>query len=196
MKIPLSAAFMSRYTKREYKLTENWTREPKGDTWIIYIYIYILCTNILIIIIIMLIMLHMRYITIIIFFITILTQYMYVIIYYIYIAMPTINYTYIYIYWLYNYFSNILYCWNITFVPIKMFFRNCTLNSPSAVCIAILRTWLGSQKGSHVAPKMQHVTFCDSIGRFDWCRTKRIDSVCGGNMDTPMCERRICNLMG
>ena len=38
---------------------------------------------------------------------------------------------------------------------------------------------IGLTKRSHVAPKMQHVTFCDSIGRFDWCRTKRIDSVCG-----------------
>ena len=25
----------------------------------------------------------------------------------------------------------------------------------------------------------QHVTFCDTIVRFDWCRTNRIDSVCG-----------------
>ena len=33
---------------------------------------------------------------------------------------------------------------------------------------------------SHVAPKMQHVTFCDSIVRFDWCRTNSIESVCGG----------------
>ena len=38
---------------------------------------------------------------------------------------------------------------------------------------------IGFTKRSHVAPKMQHVTFCDSIVRFDWCRTKRIDSVCG-----------------
>ena len=39
---------------------------------------------------------------------------------------------------------------------------------------------IGLTKRSHVAPKMQHVTFCDSILRFDWCRTKRIDSVvCG-----------------
>ena len=38
----------------------------------------------------------------------------------------------------------------------------------------------GFTRQSHVPPKMQHVTFCDSIVRFDWCRTKRIDSVCGG----------------
>ena len=37
---------------------------------------------------------------------------------------------------------------------------------------------IGLTKRSHVAPKMQHVTFCDSIVRFDWCCTLRIDSVC------------------
>ena len=42
--------------------------------------------------------------------------------------------------------------------------------------------------GSHVAPKMQHVTFCDSIVRFDWCRTKRIDSVCGVTW-IPLCAK-------
>ena len=43
-------------------------------------------------------------------------------------------------------------------------------------------------KRSHVAPKMQHVTFCDSIVRFDWCGTKRIDSVCGVTW-IPLCVR-------
>ena len=43
-------------------------------------------------------------------------------------------------------------------------------------------------KRSHVAPKMQHVTFCDSIVRFDWCRTKRIDTVCGVTW-IPLCAR-------
>ena len=60
----------SLYKVMSRKPTENRTREPKGDVWII-IYMYILCTNILIIII-MLIMLYMHYITIIIYFITIL----------------------------------------------------------------------------------------------------------------------------
>ena len=46
--------------------------------------------------------------------------------------------------------------------------------------------WL--TKLSHVAPKMQHVTFCGSIVRFDWCRTKRIDSVCGVTW-IPLCAR-------
>ena len=43
-------------------------------------------------------------------------------------------------------------------------------------------------KRSHVAPKMQHVTYCDSIVRFDWCRTKRIDSVCGVTW-IPLCAK-------
>ena len=55
---------------------------------------------------------------------------------------------------------------------------------------------IGLTKRSHVAPKMQYVTFCDSIVRLDWCRTKRIDSMCGGNMDTSMREGRICDHMG
>ena len=47
---------------------------------------------------------------------------------------------------------------------------------------------IGLTKRSHVAPKMQHATFCDSIVRFDWCRTKRIDSVCGVTW-VPLCAR-------
>ena len=43
-------------------------------------------------------------------------------------------------------------------------------------------------KRSHVAPKMQHLTFCDSIVGFDWCRTKRVDSVCGVTW-IPLCAR-------
>ena len=46
----------------------------------------------------------------------------------------------------------------------------------------------GLTKRSHVAPKMQHVTFCDSIVRFDWCCTKRIDSVFGVTW-IPLCAR-------
>ena len=41
---------------------------------------------------------------------------------------------------------------------------------------------------SHVAPKMQHVTFCDTILRFDLCRTKRLDSVCVVTL-IPQCAR-------
>ena len=47
---------------------------------------------------------------------------------------------------------------------------------------------IGLTKRSHVAPKMQHVTFCDSIVRFDWCRKKRIDSMCGVTW-IPLCAR-------
>ena len=47
---------------------------------------------------------------------------------------------------------------------------------------------IGFTKRSHVEPKMQHVTFCDSIVRVDWCRTKRIDSVCGV-IWIPLCAR-------
>ena len=47
---------------------------------------------------------------------------------------------------------------------------------------------IGLTKRSHVALKMQHVTFCDSIVRFDWCRTKRIDSVCVVTW-IPLCAR-------
>ena len=47
---------------------------------------------------------------------------------------------------------------------------------------------IGLTKRSHVAPKMQHVTFCDSIVRFDWCRTKRIYSVCEVTW-IPLCAR-------
>ena len=38
---------------------------------------------------------------------------------------------------------------------------------------------IGLKKRSHVPLKMLHVTFCDSIVRFVWCRRNSIDSVCG-----------------
>ena len=47
---------------------------------------------------------------------------------------------------------------------------------------------IGLKKQSHVAPKVQHVTFCDSIVRFDWFHTKRIDSVCAVTW-IPLCAR-------
>ena len=47
---------------------------------------------------------------------------------------------------------------------------------------------IGLTKRSHVAPKMQHVPFCDSIVRVYWCRTKRIDSECGVTW-IPLCAR-------
>ena len=64
-----------------------------------------------------------------------------------------------------------------------------TALSPSLSSVSINFTYMiGLTKRSHVAPKMQHVTFCDSIVRFDWCRTKRIDSVCGATW-IPLCAR-------
>ena len=47
---------------------------------------------------------------------------------------------------------------------------------------------IGLTKRSHVAPKMQHVTFCDSIVRFVLCLTKRVDTVCGVTW-IPLCAR-------
>ena len=47
---------------------------------------------------------------------------------------------------------------------------------------------IGLTKPAHVAPKMQHVAFCNSIVRFDWCVTKRIDTVCGVTW-IPLCAR-------
>ena len=38
---------------------------------------------------------------------------------------------------------------------------------------------IGLTKRSHVAPKMQHATFCNIIVRFFLCRTKSIDLICG-----------------
>ena len=50
---------------------------------------------------------------------------------------------------------------------------------PSVVNKAFLTYIIGLTKRSHLAPRMQHVTFCDSIVRFYSCHTNRIDSVCG-----------------
>ena len=47
---------------------------------------------------------------------------------------------------------------------------------------------IGLTKRSHVAPKMQHVTFCDSIVRLVLCITKRTDTVCGVTW-IPLCAR-------
>ena len=50
---------------------------------------------------------------------------------------------------------------------------------------------IGLTKRSHVAPKMQHVTFCDSIVRFVLCLTQRIDTVCGVTW-IPLCAKDGC----
>ena len=65
-----------------------------------------------------------------------------------------------------------------------------TALSPSLSSVYSYFTYMiGLTKRSHVAPKMQHVTFCDSIVRFDWCRTKRIDSVCEVTRIRTLCAR-------
>ena len=74
-----------------------------------------------------------------------------------------------------------------TFLPIKTFIRNCTLNLPQE-CVYNFTYMIGVTKRSHVAPKMKHVTFCDRIVRFVLCLTKRIDTVCGVTW-IPLCAR-------
>ena len=44
------------------------------------------------------------------------------------------------------------------------------LSSSLSSVYSYFKCLIGFTKRSHVAPKMQHVTFCDSIVRFDWCR--------------------------
>ena len=64
-----------------------------------------------------------------------------------------------------------------------------TARSTSLMSVYINFTYMtGLTKRSHVASKMQHVTFCDSIVRFSLCRTKRIDSMCGVTW-IPLCAR-------
>ena len=46
---------------------------------------------------------------------------------------------------------------------------------------------IGLTKRSHVAPKLQHVTFCDSIVRFDWFHTnlRNASTRCAGEHGYP-----------
>ena len=108
-----------------------------------------------------------------IYFINLLTYYVSSIMYYINIV---INYNKRYI------LIIILIIYNITttehLYPLKHSLG--TGLSPSLSSVYSYFTYMiRLTKRSHVAPKMQHVTFCDSIVRFDWCLTNRIDSVCG-----------------
>ena len=122
------------------------------------------------------------YITIVIYFIIILTYYVSLIIYYIDIVTDY-NKRYILII--------ILIIYYITktehFYPLKYFLG--TALSPSHSSVHSYFTYMtGLTILSHIAPKMQHVTFYDSIVRFDWCRTKRIDTVCGVTW-IPLCAK-------
>ena len=111
-------------------------------------------------------------ITIDIYFINLLTYYVSSIIHYINIE---IDYDKLYI------LIIILIIYNITGTehtyPLKHSLGTALSTSLSSV-YSYFTYMIGLTKRSHVAPKMQHVTFCDSIVRFDLCRTKRIDSVC------------------
>ena len=85
----------------------------------------------------------------------------------------------------------ILIIYNITktehLYPLKHSLGFALSPSLSSVC-SYFTYMIGLKKRSHVAPKMQHVTFCDTIVRFDCCRTNRIDSVCGATW-IPLCAR-------
>ena len=71
--------------------------------------------------------------------------------------------------------------------PLKHFIKTALSTSLSSV-YSYFTYMIGLKKRSHVAPKMQHATFCDSIVRFDWCRTNCIDSVCGVTW-IPLCAK-------
>ena len=103
----------------------------------------------------------MYYITIVIYFITILTYYVSLIIYY--ITKTEHLYT------------------------LKYSLGTALFTSLSSE-YSYFTYMIGLTKRSHVAQKMQHVTFCDSIVRFDWCPTKRIDSMCGVTW-IPLCAK-------
>ena len=124
----------------------------------------------------------MYYLSIVVYFITIFTYIVSLIIYYIDILIDY-NKRYILIIILIIYYitkTEYLY-------PLKHSLG--TALSPSLSSVYSYFTYMiGLTKRSHVAPKMQHVTFCDSIVRFDWCRTKRIDSVCGVTW-IPLCAK-------
>ena len=127
-------------------------------------------------------------ITIDIYFINLLTYYVSSIMYYINIVIDyNKRYTLVII----------LIIYNITktehMYPLKHSLGTALSTSLSSVYINFTYI-IGLAKRSHVAPKMQHVTFCDSIVRFEWCRTHRLSV--RGNMDTPMRVGRICDHMG
>ena len=62
------------------------------------------------------------------------------------------------------------------------------LSPPLSSVYSYFTYMIGLTKRSHVAPILQHVTFCDSILLFDCCRSKRIDSVCGVTW-IPLCTK-------
>ena len=125
----------------------------------------------------------MYYITIVIYFINILTFYVSLIIYYIDIVIDY-NKRFILII--------ILMIYYITKTQhlfiLKHFIKKTALSTSLSSVYSYFTYMIGLTKRSHVAPNMQHVTFCDSIVRLDWCRTKHIDSVCAVTW-IPLCAR-------
>ena len=85
----------------------------------------------------------------------------------------------------------ILIIYNITkteyMYPLKHSLGTALSHSLSSV-YSYFTYMIGLTKRSHVAPKMQHIKFYASIVRFDWFRTKCIDSVCGVTW-IPLCEK-------
>ena len=115
----------------------------------------------------MLIILYTYYITAIIYLITILTYY---------VSVTTYN----------SIETEHLY-------PLKHLIRTALSTSLSSV-YSYFTYMIGLTKRSHIAPKMQHVTFCDSIVRSDWCLANIIGVRV--NMDITLRERLICHRMG
>ena len=100
--------------------------------------------------------------------------------------MTTINYIYTYI----DYIIILVTYYNTKTEHLYQLKHSLgTALSPSLSSVYSYLTYMiGLTKWSHVAPKMKHVTFCDSIVRFDWCRTNRIYSVCGVTW-IPLCAK-------
>ena len=115
----------------------------------------------------------MYYITIVVYFITILTYYVSLIIYYMAIVRDHNKCYILIIIFIIYYITKTEHLY-----PLKHSLGTALSHSLSSV-YSYFTYMIGLTKRSHVSPKMQYVTFCDSIVRFDWCRTKRIDSVCG-----------------
>ena len=72
--------------------------------------------------------------------------------------------------------------------PLKHFPGNTF--SPSLSSVYTYFTYMIGLTNGHMSHQKCSIaiTFCDSIVRFDWCRTKRIDSVCGVTW-IPLCAR-------
>ena len=93
------------------------------------------------------------------YFFNLLTYYVSSIMYYINIVIDYKRYILIIILMIYNISKH------RTFLPIKTFIRNCTLNLPQE-CVHNFTYMIGLTKRSHVAPKMQHDIVTASFDSF------------------------------